>query len=236
MTAEIRDRLVLALDVPDLGSAVELAEGLQPHFGTAKIGLELFTAAGPDAIRALAELGYAVFADLKLHDIPTTVARASEVVGRSGARHLTIHTAGGADMLRAGNEAFLRGADEARTDRPSVLAVTVLTSDGPEAASQVPDRVRLAVEAGCGGIVCAVSEAAAARRIGPDLVILTPGIRPAGADPHDQARPATPTDAVRAGSDLLVIGRAVTGSPDPEAAAAAIVEELARATASDPMV
>lgn len=235
MADEIRDRLVLALDLPDLDDAIGLARRLQPHFGVAKIGLELFTAAGPDAIRAIAELGYAVFADLKLHDIPTTVARAARVVGRSGARLLTIHSVGGSDMLRAGNEGFLEGAATAGTDRPSVLAVTVLTSDGADAASRVPDRVRLAVASGCGGVVCAVSEARAARRIGEDLLILTPGIRPAGTASHDQARPATPVEAVRAGSDLLVIGRAVTAAPDPDEAARAIVAELDRELGGEPV-
>jgi len=227
MTADVTRHLALALDLDDLEAARRLARDLRPHFAVAKVGLELFSSAGPDAIGALAELGYDVFADLKLHDIPTTVAKAATVLGSWGARYLTVHTAGGLDVLRAGNEAFLTGAAEAGRDDAAVLAVTVLTSDGPEAAAAVPERVRLALDAGCGGIVCAAAEAAAARAVGPDLTILTPGIRPAGTPAHDQARPATPRAALDAGADLLVIGRAVTAAPDPVAAAAALVADLA---------
>src|SRR5699024_2552998 len=160
MAAEISDQLVLALDVDDFDEAVRLGRLLRPHFGVAKIGLELFTTVGPEAIDAFTALGFDVFVDLKLHDIPTTVARAARVIGRRGARFLTVHTVGGAAMLRAGNQAFLEGAAEAGTPAPSLLAVTVLTSDAAEAAHRVPERADLAVEAGCGGIVCAVAEAA----------------------------------------------------------------------------
>lgn len=228
MTVEWRNRLVLALDIGDLETARDLARELRPFFGVAKVGLELFATAGPDAIEAMAELGYDVFADLKLHDIPTTVSRAARVVGSRGARYLTLHTAGGADMLRAGNAGFLEGATDAGRADATVLAVTVLTSDGPDAANRVPERVRLAIDAGCGGIVCAVAEARTAREIGPELTILTPGIRPTGTPTHDQARPATPVDAITAGADLLVIGRAVTAATDPSAAAAALVADLDR--------
>jgi len=226
-TAEqVAGNLALALDLDDLEGARRLARELQPWFRVAKVGLELFSAAGPDAIEALRDLGYDVFVDLKLHDIPTTVAKASRVIGSWGAAYLTIHAVGGEPMLRAGNEAFLAGADAAGHPSPTTLAVTVLTSDGPEAAAAVPDRVRTALAAGCGGVVCAAAEAATARSIGSDLTILTPGIRPAGTGADDQARPATPEAALAAGADLLVIGRAVTSSPDPAAAAAALVASL----------
>lgn len=223
---DLRNRLVLALDLDDLEAARRLARELSPWFATAKVGLELFSAAGPDAIEALRDLGYDVFADIKMHDIPTTVAKAAKVIGSWGARYLTIHTSGGEAMLRAGNEAFLEGALAGGHPAPTTLAVTVLTSDGPEAARAVPERVRTALDAGCGGIVCAVAETATARSIGPDLTILTPGIRRAGAAADDQARPAAPREAIAAGSDLLVIGRAVTASEDPVAAAAALAADL----------
>ncbi|MCB0976346.1 MAG: orotidine-5'-phosphate decarboxylase, partial [Acidimicrobiales bacterium] len=199
---------------------------LQPWFRVAKVGLELFSAAGPDAIEALRELGYDVFVDLKMHDIPTTVARAARVIGGWGASYLTIHSMGGEQMLRAGNEGFLDGAASAGHPAPTTLAVTVLTSDGPEAAAAVPDRVRTALAAGCGGVVCAVAEAPQVREIGPDLFVLTPGIRPVGVRADDQARPATPQQALDAGSNLMVIGRAVTAAPNPAEAAAALAASI----------
>lgn len=232
MTVETSKRLVLALDLDDPEAARRLARELRPWFGVAKVGLELFTAAGPAAIETMADLGYDVFADLKLHDIPTTVGRAARVVGGWGARYLTLHAAGGAAMLRAGDEGFASGAAEMGADDVCTLAVTVLTSDGSDAAAAVPERARTAALAGCGGLVCAVAEAPAIRAAHPELVILTPGIRPSGTAAHDQARPATPREAVLAGADLLVIGRAVTEAPDPAAAAAAIVAELDSATSA----
>jgi orotidine-5'-phosphate decarboxylase len=229
-----RDHLALALDLDDLETARRVARELQPYFRVAKVGLELYSAAGPDAVEAMTDLGYDVFVDVKLHDIPTTVAKAARVLGSLGATYLTIHTSGGVDMLRAGNDAFVEAAVAAGVVDPRVLGVTVLTSDGADAAAQVPDRVRTALAAGCGGVVCAVAEAAAARALGPDLTILTPGIRPAGAATDDQARPATPTAALTAGADLLVIGRPVVAASDPAAAAAAIVAELTAALAAEP--
>jgi orotidine-5'-phosphate decarboxylase len=224
--AGIAGHLALALDLDDLEAARRLGRELKPWFGVAKVGLELFSAAGPDAIEALRDLGYDVFVDLKMHDIPTTVAKAARVIGSWGAAYLTIHTSGGETMLRAGNEGLREGAAAAGHAEPTTLAVTVLTSDGPEAAEQVPDRVATALAAGCGGVVCAVAEAPTVRRLGPDLTILTPGIRPAGTSADDQARPATPQAALAAGSDLLVIGRAVTAAPDPAIAAEALVASL----------
>ena len=219
----ISSHLALAFDLDDLEAARCLGRELQPWFRVAKVGLELYSAAGPDAVEALRDLGYDVFVDLKMHDIPTTVAKAARVIGSLGAAYLTIHASGGEAMLRGGDESFRAGAAAAGYPEPTTLAVTVLTSDGPDAAQRVPDRVATALAAGCGGVVCAVAEAPLVRELGPDLTILTPGIRPAGTSADDQARPATPQDALAAGADLLVIGRAVTAAPDPAAAAAALV-------------
>lgn len=229
MTAEqVASHLVLALDLDDLEAARRLARDLRPWFRVAKVGLELFSAAGPDAIETLRDLDYDVFVDLKMHDIPTTVAKAARVIGSWGAAYLTIHASGGEVMLRAGDEGLRDGAAAAGLPEPTTLAVTVLTSDGPASAALVPDRVRTALAAGCGGIVCAAGEARPARQVGPELTILTPGIRPAGVGADDQARPATPEAALAAGADLLVIGRAVTAAPDPVAAASALVDGLTR--------
>ena len=223
---DVRRRLALVLDVDDLVVARRLAQTLRPWFGVAKVGLELFSACGPDAIETMAELGYEVFADLKLHDIPTTVGKASRVLGSLGATYVTMHAFGGVDMLRAGVEGLSEGADRAGQPVPTALAVTVLTSDSGAPAHILSKRVATALEAGCGGLVCAVGDVREARLLGPSLKIVTPGIRPAGSPIHDQARAATPQEAFDAGADLLVIGRAVTGAPDPVLAAAELVESL----------
>jgi orotidine-5'-phosphate decarboxylase len=223
-TAHFRSHLALALDVDDLQRALELAVPLCPYFAVAKVGLELFSAAGPAAVTALFDAGFEVFIDVKLHDIPTTVYKAARVLARLGARYVTLHTSGGVDMLRAGVEGLADGALQTghplTTQRPPIaLGVTILTSDAHAPPELFDTRLGWAVAGGCGGVVCAVAEARRVKLIAPDLIVVTPGIRPAGAATNDQARPATPAEALAAGADLLVIGRAVTHAPDPVAAA-----------------
>jgi orotidine-5'-phosphate decarboxylase len=230
MVDDVRDRLALALDVDDLIGALRLARRLRPWFGTAKVGLELYSAAGPDAIETLRDLGYDVFVDLKLLDIPTTVHRAARVLGSLGASYLTLHARGDAPMLRAGVDGLRDGALGAGLDDPVALAVTVLTSDSSAPPHILPRRVALAAETGCGGIVCAASDLHEARQLAPRLRTVVPGIRPAGAAHDDQARAATPAEAIGRGADLLVIGRAVTRADDPEAAAASLCAEIVAAT------
>ncbi len=227
-----RRRLAIALDVDDLVVAQRIARQVSGHVGIAKVGHELFSAVGPDAVGALVDEGLDVFLDLKLHDIPSTVERAARVLGSLGVSYLTFHAFGGRDMLRAGVAGLDDGASRAGLDPPSSLAVTVLTSDDDAPAHILPKRVMWALESGCDGIVCAVDDAREARNYGPRLVIVVPGIRPEGVDAHDQRRPATPTAAVEARADVLVVGRAITGAPDPEAAAAAICDEVAAALAA----
>ena len=219
-----RDHLAVALDVDDVVVAMRLAADLRPYFRVAKVGLEMYSAVGPDAIGGLVDMGYDVFCDLKLHDIPNTVQRAARVIGALGATYLTIHTAGGVEMVSAGVEGFVEGAANAGLPAPVALGVTVLTSE-PDAGS-LPTRLRVAVESGCGGVVCAASDLAQVRSIAPRITTVVPGIRPEGADHADQARVATPSEALAAGADLLVIGRPVTGAADPVAAAAAILDSL----------
>lgn len=222
----VRRRLALALDVDDLVEAHRLAVALKPWFGVAKVGLELFSSDGPDAIGALRDLGYSVFLDLKLFDIPTTVNRSTKVLGSLGVEYLTLHALGGVDMLRAGVEGLAEGADNAGLPQPTSLAVTVLTSDDTAPPHIVPNRVRVALEGGCGGIVLAASDLQIARELAPRLKRVVPGIRLAGGARHDQARAATPQDAAANGADLLVVGRAVTKAQDPAAAAAAIAASI----------
>ena len=223
---EIRDRLVLALDVDDLVAALRLARHLQPWFATAKVGLELFTAAGPDAVGSVSNLGYDVFLDLKMHDIPTTVRKAARVVGALGATYLTLHARAGPVMLRAGVEGLAEGAEGAGLPEPTALAVTILTSDADAPAHILGHRVAAAVEAGCGGLVLAAADVREAKQLAPRLLAVVPGIRTAASDSHDQARPATPREAFNVGADLLVVGRTVTAAADPAAAAAALVASL----------
>lgn len=224
MNDEVRDRLVLGLDVPTYDEAIGLAERLGPWFAVAKVGLELFTAAGPRVVEALHGASYEVFADLKYHDIPTTVGRAARAAGRLGVKYLNFHAAGGVEMVRAGADGLREGAVEAGHPDPVPLAVTVLTSD-PDAAA-FDARLATAVEAGCGGVVCSALEVASVKDRYPDLTTVVPGTRPAGSDRHDQARTATPGEAARAGADLLVMARVVIAADDPEAAARAVTGEV----------
>lgn len=219
---EVRNRLALVLDVDDLVEATRLATALQPWFGVVKVGLELFSAAGPDAVVALADLGFQVFVDLKLCDIPTTVGRAARVLGGLGATYLTMHAFGGPVMLRAGADGLAEGAAGAGLDTPTALAVTILTSDAGAPPHVLGSRVRSAIEGRCGGIVCAAADVAEAKRLGPRLCAAVPGIRLPGADTDDQARAATPEAAIAHGADLLVVGRTVTRADDRARAAAAV--------------
>jgi orotidine-5'-phosphate decarboxylase len=227
--SDVRDKLAIALDLDDLVAAERLARELRPWFGTAKVGLELFSAVGPEAVTTMVDLGYAVFVDLKLHDIPTTVHKAARVLGSLGASYLTMHAHGGPAMLRAGVEGLESGAADAGLPPPIGLGVTVLTSDNDAPPHIVPKRIGIAIESGCRGIVCAARDVREARQYGPRMTIVVPGIRPAGTPAHDQARAATPGEAVEAGADLLVIGRAVTAADDPAGAAAALAAEVATA-------
>ena len=225
-----RDHLAIALDVPTLDEAIELARAVAPWFGVAKVGLELYSAAGPAAVESLSDLGLRVFCDLKLHDIPTTVGRAARVLGRLGVDYLNFHAAGGVEMLRAGVEGVMEGARDAGRAAPVPLAVTVLTSDAD--ASAFDTRLAHAVAAGCGGVVCSVQEIGRVKRVRQDFVAVVPGVRLAGGDAHDQARVGTPAQVAAAGADVLVIGRPVSAATDRPAAARRVHESVSDALAS----
>jgi orotidine-5'-phosphate decarboxylase len=224
------NRLIAALDVASRADADALVARLAGAPSFVKIGLELFCAEGPSIVRDYAARGLAIMLDLKLHDIPETVARAAARVAGLGAKLFTVHASGGRAML----DAAVRAARDAGDTR--VLAVTVLTSldDADLAATgcigPVSDLVRrraeLAAAAGCDGVVASPHEIATVRAAAPELLVVTPGVRPAGADKGDQKRVMTPREARAAGADLVVVGRPLRDAADPAAAARAIVDEL----------
>jgi orotidine-5'-phosphate decarboxylase len=220
----VRSHLALALDVADLDTARALGAHLAPWFAVAKVGLELYTAVGPAAVTAMRDDGFAVFADLKLHDIPSTVGRAAAAAGRLGVDYLTVHAAGGERVLSAAVEGLGGTAAGAR-----VLAVTVLTSEPEAPAGMLAQRVDLAVATGCGGVVCAARDLGVVSPRARGLKVVVPGVRLAGTAADDQARVATPGEALAAGADLLVVGRTVTAATDPGAAARSVAGEVAAA-------
>jgi orotidine-5'-phosphate decarboxylase len=221
--------IAVALDAPDVETAARWAQAVTPHVSVVKVGLELFCRVGPEAVETVrGGSGVGLFLDLKLHDIPNTVAGAARSVARLQPTYLTVHASGGADMVRAAVEA---------APGVTIAAVTVLTSISAEVLDAVGlagppvDAVRrlaaLAVGAGAGALVCSPQEVALVRaEVGPGVVLITPGVRPAGADVGDQARVATPQQALADGADLLVVGRPITGAPDVGAAAAELAAAL----------
>jgi orotidine-5'-phosphate decarboxylase len=216
--------IFVAIDRPDLDGALALARALEGEVGGIKLGLEFWGAQGPAGVRALAELGLPVFLDLKLHDIPNTVAGALKALLPLGLRFVTLHASGGPAMLRAAAEAVAPARQP-----PTLLAVTVLTSlDAGDLESvgmpndpsaQALRLARLAQASGIGGVVCSPLEIAAVRAACPAMTIATPGIRPRGTPAQDQKRIMAPDEALAAGADILVVGRPITHAPDPRAAA-----------------
>jgi orotidine-5'-phosphate decarboxylase len=214
-------RVIVALDFADAKSALVLASRLSPAECRLKVGKELFTAAGPELVRELVGKGFGVFLDLKFHDIPNTVAAACRAASELGVWMLNVHASGGRKMMEAARDAVDRSAH-----KPLLIGVTVLTSMDEAGlretgvASSPRDQVQhlagLAQQSGLDGVVCSAQEAAELRaRFGPGFALVTPGIRPTGAEAGDQSRIMTPAQAIRAGSDYLVIGRPITQVPDP---------------------
>ncbi len=236
---EARDRLIVALDVTTAAEAQKLVQAVGDSVSTFKVGKQLFTAEGPNLVRDLVASGRKVFLDLKFHDIPNTVAGAVHSAAGLGVSMLTVHASGGSKMLRAAVDAANAGKNP-----PLVLAVTVLTSlddgDLPEigisgrVADQVLRLAKLARENGCGGVVASPQEVKHLRAtLGAGFALVTPGVRPAGTDVGDQARVATPAEAIRNGASHLVVGRPITEAKDPVRAARAILDEIAAACRKD---
>jgi orotidine-5'-phosphate decarboxylase len=232
---EARNRLIVALDVPSAKAATELVERLENTCLWFKVGLELFVAAGPAVLENLLARGHSIFLDLKFHDIPNTVAGAVRSAARLGVRMLTVHAAGGPEMLKAA-----RAGLDGIAEPPQLLAITVLTSmDAAQLnwvgvdhspAQQAARLAHMGLDAGLRGFVCSPQEVAALRALtGPEGVLVIPGIRPAGTDLGDQKRIATPAAALRQGASFLVVGRPITQASDPATAAETVLLEMAEA-------
>jgi len=227
----VKAPVAVALDAPDAETAARWAQAVAPHVAVLKVGLELFCRSGPSVVDRVRDAsGAGLFLDLKLHDIPNTVAGAARSVARLAPTYLTVHAVGGAAMVRAAVEA---------APEVTIAAVTVLTSADDATLADVGlagpslDAVRrlsvLSVDAGARALVCSPQEVAAVRaEVGPGITLITPGVRPAGAAADDQARVATPEQALADGADLLVVGRPITGAADPGAAAARLAAGLLR--------
>lgn len=229
-------RVIVALDYPEAESALALADRLDPATCKLKVGKELFVSAGPQLVGRLVDRGFPVFLDLKFHDIPNTVAQACAAAARLGVWMVNVHASGGMKMMQAAREA-LAGFDSP----PKLIAVTVLTSMGQDDLAQVGIGVEpqeqvirlagLAHEAGLDGVVCSAREAQSLRQVlGADFLLVTPGIRPAGASSDDQKRILTPSQALAAGADYLVVGRPITQAADPVAALQRINAEISAIT------
>lgn len=232
------ERVIVALDVPSAEQALALVDGMAASLSWAKVGMELFYAAGAPLVRALKERDLHVFLDLKMHDIPNTVRGASRVLASLGVDMVTIHALGGPKMVEAARAGLNEGASMAGLPAPKLLAVTILTSMDQEQLEAIGIECSVGEEAGllasmayahgADGVVCSAFEAAALREtLGPDALIVTPGIRPAGADAGDQSRVATPARAIGEGASHLVVGRPVSQAPVPIEALEKICAEVA---------
>ncbi|MCL1975448.1 MAG: orotidine-5'-phosphate decarboxylase [Firmicutes bacterium] len=237
----MRERIIVALDVPTRAEAFHLVKQLAGWVGAYKVGMQLYNSEGPDIVRDIQLMGGRVFVDLKFHDIPNTVAQTSRVMARRLAFMYTVHAGGGSKMLRAAAQAAAEEADILKVEKPLAIGVTVLTSITQQEFEQemgmkmpivehVVALAKLAQQAGLDGVVCSPQEIAPVRAAcGHKLLIITPGVRPNWAATDDQARIMTPGEAIQAGASYLVIGRPIIKAPNPREAAQRIAEEMNKA-------
>ena len=238
------NKLIVALDVESAGKARELFQALRGIVGMFKVGSRLFTAAGPDLVREIVSSGERVFLDLKFHDIPNTVAAAGVEATRLGVSIFNLHAAGGSEMMRRTAQAVTECADHEQLTRPSIIAVTVLTSADTSTLAELgnsltpaelaPRFALLAEASGMDGVVASPQEISIIRAAvkKPDFIVVTPGVRPEGALLFDQKRVTTPREAMRAGADYLVVGRPILEAADPAQAAQQIVDEMESSVAN----
>ena len=238
------NKLIVALDVETAERAREVFAAVREHAGMFKIGSQLFTAAGPEIVREIVRAGSRVFLDLKFHDIPNTVAAAAREAARLGVSLLNVHALGGREMMRRAAEAVTETAEHEGIDRPALIAVTVLTSSDAATLSELglpftPESqatllARLAAASGMDGVVASAHEVRQVRSVvmRENFLVVTPGVRRRAVEQDDQKRVMSPAEAVRAGADYIVVGRAILGAPDPASAAREISEEIAAAEQS----
>ena len=237
---QVRNRLIVALDFATMAQVRELVESLGDAVSYYKVGMQLFYGVGMECLTYLREKGKDVFLDLKMHDIPNTVAQGAASLTRLGAAMINVQASGGPAMMRAAAKQVAETAAELNIPRPQLIAVTVLTSMNDtewaalRSATSIPEQVvhlaKLAQEAGLDGVVASPQEAERIREAcGPDFAIVAPGVRPQGAALNDQSRVATPAEALKAGAHYLVVGRPITKAENPRAAALAILEEMRKA-------
>ena len=230
-------RLIVALDTPSRDRALDMVKALRGQVSIFKVGLELYTAAGPSIVKEIRSLGVEVFLDLKFHDIPNTVARAAAEAARLGVALLDLHLSGGTAMIRRAVDEVDAVCNLHGLRRPALLGITVLTSLGAEELSeigvsrspeaQVLSLAALGKEAGLDGVVASPRELTALRaKFGAGFLLVTPGVRPEGSPADDQVRTLTPREAVEGGADYLVVGRPITGAPDPASAAGNILRSI----------
>jgi orotidine-5'-phosphate decarboxylase len=238
-----QNKLIVALDVQTAREALELVGALRGGVGMFKVGMQLFTAAGPDLVREIVRSGERVFLDLKYHDIPNTVAAAAVEATRLGVSMFNVHATGGAEMMRSTADAVLKCVDSEGLAKPIMLGVTILTSANAatlkevgfqaEPSELVPRLAQLSDLSGMDGVVASAREVEIVRTAvtRTDFVVVTPGIRPAGSDPFDQKRVTSPRQALEAGADYIVVGRPILEAPDPAQAAQEILAEMATSDA-----
>jgi orotidine-5'-phosphate decarboxylase len=236
-----KQRLMLALDVDSRERAEEWVHKLKPHLGYFKVGLQLFTKEGPELVRSIRSRGGRIFLDVKYHDIPNTVARACEAAASLQVDFINVHALGGKAMMQAAAQALAKASERMRVPKPRLLAVTILTSHDARSVKKDiglrgrPDaevkRLALAAKAaGCDGVVCSPREIAIVRKAcGPGFLIVTPGVRPAGAAKQDQKRTLTAGQALAAGADYLVVGRPITEAADPAEAVRLLALDMQQA-------
>ena len=240
-TLQAKDRIIAALDVSDMQTAEKLVDTLSGHISYFKVGMELFYNVGPSVMDMVKASGGRVFLDLKLHDIPNTVAQGARAIAGTGADMINVHAAGGGEMMRKTSAALMALAEETGKPRPQLIAVTVLTSLDQKAVTEevglsrpIDEQVRhwakLALHSGLDGVVASPQELVGIREVcGPDFITVIPGVRPAWAGKDDQKRVMTPAEAVAAGATYLVIGRPITRAADPQEAAVRIIQEIEEA-------
>ncbi len=223
-------KLAVALDFDNDAEALRIVDLLKDEVGVYKVGLELFSASGPDVVSKIIDRGKNVFVDLKLHDIPNTVYKAARVLGSLGAKLITAHSAGGSDMLRAAAEGFIEGRTDAGLDENCYcLGVSMLTSDPSFSQNLFLNRLEAIIESGINGMVCSGTDLSIASDKAVDLFKVVPGIRPSGSPKGDQLRVTSPADAIKLGADLLVVGRPIIESSDPLATVQMILESISQA-------